>query len=113
MARAAAWIAGPIQYWRGTHANFDLAWDFIGATSDRKILRWRLRYKADERRFFSGTLQSDSADQEHFGKLWEVFRHAAVSRRDLPKGAIVNALRGMLPAEEIVAATRLSIGRKT
>lgn len=109
MASPITWIAGPTHYWEGNYMSFDLAWDFIGGNANHDIRRWRLRYKADERRFSISALNADRGDQAHATQLRELYRHAMVRRSDLPKGAIVKALQAMLPEKEIAAALALSI----
>lgn len=109
MASPIVWVAGPVQYWEGNYSAFDMAWDFIGGNAAGEIRRWRLRYKAERRAFTSVSLKSDRGDQSHATKLRKLYQPIAVLRRDLPKGAVQNALRAMVPESDIAAALRMSI----
>lgn len=111
MARRLVWIAGPIQYWEGNYSSFDIAWDFIGGNADGEIRRWRLRYKAGPRVFAVYPLNSDIADQTHGPRLRALYQHAAVPADHLPRGAVIEKLKAMLPKEELAAALALSISK--
>lgn len=112
MASPVVWIAGPLQYWEGSYTHFDMAWDFIGGNANGDIRRWRLRYKAEDRSFCCSAQMADRGDQSHAKELSALYRPVAIPRRDLPKGAILVALKAMLPEREIAAATRIAITKR-
>lgn len=112
MASPIIWLAGPFQYWEGNYTHFDMAWDFIGGNADYEIRRWRLRYKAETRSFTASSNTADRADQAHATQLRELYLPIAVMRKDLPKGAILVALRAMLAPEEVAAVTRIAITKR-
>lgn len=117
MAKGIHWIAGPIGYDgnRGSHFNTDpqnLEWVFIGGTAAGEIRRWALRYVVESRSFTVNVRKTSQWDQSHSSDLATFYRPMAVLRHLLPKGSIVTALRSMLPAKEIAAATALSISGK-
>lgn len=104
------WIAGPIQYWEGNYKSFDMAWDFVGEDEAQHIRRWRLMYSTSTRSFAAKTLNTDQGDQAHASAIRNLYRAVAVLRRDLPLGGTADTLRAMLPKQEIVFATRLTLG---
>lgn len=114
MASPVTWIAGPVQYWEGNYVAFDLAWEFVGGNAAGEIRRWRLRYKAETRSFSVAALMADRGDQSHASQIAGLYRHVAIRRADLPKGAILVALKAMLPEREVAAAVREALkgGRK-
>lgn len=112
--RAPHWIAGPVGY--DNHVIYEtgeivsVQWLFIGG-APKMVRRWALNYNVAGRKFTLLARKATKWDQTHSAELGDFYRPIAVLRSDLPKGSIVNALRAMLPAKEIAAATALSIRR--
>lgn len=113
MSAPLIWIAGPIQYWEGNYTSFDMAWDFVGENRNQHLRRWRLKYKAQTRKFTVKELPSDTGDQAHASTIRRLYEHVAVPRCDLPVGDIATVLKAMLPPKEVAFATSLGItGRR-
>lgn len=114
MARPAPihWIAGPLGYdGRDDYqikAVTSIQWLFIGGHASM-VRRWALNYNVQGRAFSLLSRGTSRWDQAHAAELAAFYRPIAVLRSDLPKGSIRDALRAMLPATEIAAATAISI----
>jgi hypothetical protein len=113
MSAPIIWIAGPTRYYEGKYTAFDLAWEFVAENRNQQLLRYRLRYKAETRKFTVQALKSDIGDQAHVSTIRRFYQHVAIGRSDLPRGDLLTALKAMLPAAEIGFATALGItGRR-
>lgn len=113
MSVSIVWIAGPIGYVKTlVEDGMDFRWSFIAGDGLGCIRRYTLAFKTSSREFRVISPDRNGWEQAHADLLTNLYRPVSVLRSDLPKGKIVDALRGMLSDRDlsIVAAASLLRG---
>jgi len=109
MSVSLLWICGPVGYRKSLIENgVAFRWDFIASESTGRLRRYTLVFETPSREFHTISPKMNGWEQAHADRLYRIYRPAAVLRRDLPRGRIVDALRGLLSEQEqaeVVAAS--------
>lgn len=105
------WLAGPTGYDTrgGLNGVVALEWTFIGGTTAGEVRRWSLQFRVKERDFSLHDRRVSIWERDHSAELAAFYRPVAVLRTDLPRRSLLSAIRAMLPAKEIAAATAISM----
>ncbi len=110
MSGAIVWVAGPTGY-RKTLIEGGVAfqWTFIAGDDLGRIRRYTLVFETPTRAFRVIAPARNGWEQAHADRLASLFRPIAVLRSALPKGKIVNALRGMLTDRDLATVAGASL----
>lgn len=114
MSAALVWIAGPIGYTKTlVEGGQSFRWSFIAGDGLGRIRRYTLAFETGARNFRVIASNRNGWEQAHADQLTTLYRPISVLRSDLPKGKIVDALRGMLTDHDISGAAAASLLRGT
>ncbi|MDR6954155.1 hypothetical protein J2X65_003523 [Ancylobacter sp. 3268] len=115
------WIAGPVGFQisnsieadatitRFSHVVTAARWEFVGRSEADELRRWALRFELSSRKFTVNSLNVSKWEQAHRQRLFDLYRPAAILRRDLAGRSMLAAMRSMLTDIEIAELTALAI----
>lgn len=111
----AHWLAGPVRYETTTDGVYPsrtvkvCKWEFIAGTASGEILRRRLHFSIQTRKWSTSRPAVDDWERHHWKDLAALYRPIAVLRVDLPKGPLSVAMRFMIGTKQLAEVTALAI----
>ncbi|SCM79888.1 conserved hypothetical protein [uncultured Pleomorphomonas sp.] len=112
MSVAIVWIAGPIGYAKTlVEGGQSFRWSFIAGDGLGCIRRYTLAFETKTREFRVIAPDRNGWEQAHADLLTNLYRPISILRSDLPKGKILDALRGMLTDRDLSIVSAASLLR--